>query len=90
MSSAYGRCSCCGKQGALDLHHRFHQTAWAKRLYGQLLHDHRNLQLACNDCHASHRSPLLEHWDEERFCAELGLEPRSRQAQMRRMRGDDA
>jgi hypothetical protein len=84
MSSTWGFCTCCGRPGPLDLHHRFPQVKWAVKLYGELIHDPRNLQKACNDCHASHRSTKLEHWNEREFCNALGIEPRSKTERGRR------
>lgn len=81
MSSAYGKCTCCDRVGPLDIHHKFPQTKWAKKIYGELIHAPANLQLACSDCHASHRSPKLIHWNEQEFCDALGLKPRSKVAQ---------
>lgn len=73
-------CQVCLTRKATQLHHRFSQTKWAKKLYGYLIHDPRNLMHVCADCHASHASPHLEHWDESRFCQELGIPPRSKTA----------
>lgn len=83
MSSTYGKCTCCGNVGPLDSHHKFSQTKWAKRLYGELIHAPANIQFACNGCHASHASPNLIHWSEAEFCQALGLEPRSKTARAR-------
>lgn len=80
MSSAYGKCTCCGAIGWLDAHHKFPQVKWALKLYRDLIHDHRNIQYACNGCHASHASPKLEHWSEKEFTEALGIEPRSKTA----------
>lgn len=68
----------------LQLHHRFPQVKWAKRLYGQLIHDKRNLMTVCADCHVGHASPKLVHWDEQEFCVALGIEPRSKLARGRK------
>jgi hypothetical protein len=85
MSSAFGRCTCCDKVGPLDVHHRFPQKKWALKLYGDLIHAPANQQLACSDCHASHRSTKLIHWSEAEFCEALGLEPRSKVGQIEKL-----
>lgn len=71
-------CKCCFQNKADQKHHKFSQTKWARRLYGKLLDDPRNLMDVCHDCHASHASPDLIHWDEARFCEEIGVEVRSK------------
>ena len=71
-------CECCGKNPWSDLHHRFSQTKWAKRVYGAMIHDPRNLQKVCNGCHASHANPNLERWSEKEFCDALGIEMKSK------------
>jgi rRNA maturation endonuclease Nob1 len=81
-----GICERCGKYDQLQLHHRFSQTKLNKRLYGLLIHDQRNLQKICYQCH--HNEPL-EKWTEEEFCEVLGIEPRSKAYFMRIMRTHD-
>lgn len=71
-------CEVCRKKRATQRHHKFSQTKWARKLYGDLLDDPRNLMWVCADCHASHASPDLVHWDEMGFCAALGIPPRSK------------
>lgn len=83
MSSTYGKCTCCGNVGPLDRHHVFHQVKWARALYGHLLDDPRNIQLACPDCHASHRSTKLKHFSEAEFCEAVGVEIRSKTGRVR-------
>jgi hypothetical protein len=84
MATSWGWCSCCNNRGPLDAHHQFHQVAWAKKLYGKLLNDPRNIQYACPDCHASHRSTKLIHWTEEQFCTALDIEIRSKTGKIKR------
>lgn len=74
----HGLCEACIVRPATELHHKFHQVLWAKRIYGQLLHDERNLQRVCSSCHAGHAGSGLVHWSEREFCAALGIEPRSK------------
>lgn len=76
-------CECCNKRMATQLHHRFSQTKWAKRIYKDLIHHYKNLMRVCADCHASHASPKLEHWSEEQFATALQIEPRSKTAKAR-------
>lgn len=71
-------CTVCKKRQATQRHHKFSQTKWARKLYGDLLDDPRNLMLVCADCHSSHASPDLVHWDEMEFCFMLGVDPRSK------------
>lgn len=72
-------CECCNKYKATQKHHKFHQFKWARRLYGKLLDDPRNIQYVCQHCHVGHASPDLIHWDEIEFCLELNIEPRSKE-----------
>ena len=72
-------CECCGKYDRnLERHHIFSQTVWAKKLYGKLLDDHRNILKVCNGCNGSHANPNLLHWDEMDFCRALEIQPRSK------------
>lgn len=79
------QCEVCRIRKASQLHHKFSQTKWAKKLYGDLIHDFRNITFVCADCHSSHASPDLVHWDEQTFCDALGIEPRSKTAQSKRL-----
>lgn len=75
------KCPACREYKDLymaQLHHKFPQRTWAKKLYGSLIHDERNISKVCADCHVGHRSMALEHWDEAKFCSVLGIEPRSK------------
>lgn len=72
-------CPICNKEKIfLQMHHKFSQTKWAKKLYGMLIHDARNIQYACADCHVSHASLELIIWNELEFCSALGIKPRSK------------
>jgi hypothetical protein len=75
------KCSCCGKdKWTLQQHHKFPQTLVNKKLYGDLIHHNKNIQLACDDCHVGHRSTKLIIWSEAEFCAALRIKPRSKTA----------
>lgn len=78
-------CQVCYTHPADQLHHKFSQTKWAKRLYGELIHDPRNLMQVCADCHASHASPKLVHWSEQEFCQALGIDSRSKTSQIEKL-----
>lgn len=68
-------CEKCHKRQATERHHRFSQTKINKRLYGNLIHDQRNIQAVCYDCH--HNKPV-DKWSEREFCNALGIEPRGK------------
>lgn len=78
------RCEACGVHLGVQRHHKFSQTVWARRLYGDLLDDARNIMMTCPWCHASHLSTKLVHWDERAFCDAMGIEPRSKIAHQTR------
>lgn len=71
-------CECCGIRTAEQLHHKFSQTKINKRLYSELIHHADNIQWCCADCHVSHASPNLIHWNEKQFCEHFGIDPRSK------------
>lgn len=74
-------CQACGQMKPIiqqQQHHRFRQTKWAKKLYGNLIHDSRNIMIVCADCHVGHQSTKIEFWTELEFCTALGIEPRSK------------
>lgn len=81
--SSKRRCEICWKSKRVQRHHKFSQTEWARKLYGDLLDHPFNIQMVCGDCHASHRSEKLIIWSEEAFCAALNIEPRSKLARTR-------
>lgn len=72
-------CEICNSTWEIQKHHKYPQHKWVRKLYGKLLDDPRNIQMACTNCHASHASLELIHWSEIEFCKELGIEPRSKQ-----------
>lgn len=77
------RCEVCRTKQATQMHHRLSQTKWARRLYGPLIDDCRNIQFVCTDCHSSHASSGLTHWSEQDFCNALSIEPRSKISKMK-------
>lgn len=69
-------CELCGKHIASDKHHLFSQTSWARKLYGKLIDDPRNIIHLCNGCHTTKVIPKM---NELEFCEALGIAPRSKQ-----------
>jgi hypothetical protein len=59
-------------------HHKFPQRKWARRLYGKLLDDSRNIQMVSANEHAGHNGKGLIFWTEKQFCEALGIEMRSK------------
>ena len=70
---ATGLCELCNERQATEWHHLFAQTKTAKRLYGELIHDRRNLLKVCHWCHEG-----AAHLTEREFCAVMGIETRSK------------
>lgn len=68
-------CHLCFKRQAEHQHHLFSQTKWARKLYGDLLDDKRNIMLLCSVCHLNKPIPK---WTEEQFCQALNIEMRSK------------
>lgn len=68
-------CEICGKQST-DRHHIFSQTKWARKLYGKLLDDPRNIMYLCSLCHLSKVIPKM---DEKQFCAKMDIQIRGKQ-----------
>ena len=62
-----------GQMNATEWHHLFSQTKRAKRLYGAMIHDRRNLQKLCRGCHDN-----AGHISERAFCERMGIEARSK------------
>lgn len=71
-------CEICGSRFLVGRHHKFRQDKVNRKLYPDFIDDARNIQFACVDCHASHRSPDLIMWNEFNFCEAMGIEPRSK------------
>ena len=72
-----GACEMCHEQPATEWHHLFAKTRIAKRLYGKMIHDRRNLQKLCRGCH-DHAA----HISEAEFCGRLGIETRSKSGKL--------
>lgn len=73
----------CGNP-ATQKHHKFPQARWARRLYGNLLDDDRNIEPMCADCHISHAKVSI--WRETDFCKELGIKMRSKEERFKELR----
>lgn len=71
-------CEICKKSFGLQRHHKYSQVKFARKLYGDLLDDPKNIQTVCWNCHAGHNSPGLIRWSEKEFCAALKIYPRSK------------
>ena len=71
-------CELCNGTVLIQRHHKYSQVKWARKLYGYLLDDERNIMWVCGNCHASHANPKLIHWNELDFCQALEIEPRSK------------
>jgi hypothetical protein len=76
-------CPLCHKKRLLTHHHLFSQSKVNAKLYGNLIHHPANIYLCCLDCHISKPIPKFT---EEQFCAAVGIEPRSKTAQNKRLR----
>lgn len=72
-------CEKCMRRKATEQHHLFSQTKWAKKLYGELIHDRKNIQYLCYDCH--HNKPL-DKMSELEFCKKINLEVKSKSGKM--------
>ena len=69
------KCQKCGATLWLQIHHLFPQKKWAKKLYGDLIHDPKNLQVLCYSCHLNKAPDKLT---EKEFCDRLCIEVRSK------------
>lgn len=79
-------CPLCTKRRATQWHHKFSQTKNNKKLYPDYIHKPQNLIYICAPCHMSKSVPKLT---EHEFCDIMGIEPRSKSAQIRRMREEN-
>lgn len=71
-------CEICNNTFGIQRHHKFPQRKWARKLYGALIDNPRNIQWVCSNCHASHASTDLIMWTEKDFCNALGIGIRSK------------
>ena len=74
-------CEVCHSKQASQDHHLFSQTKANKKLYGDLIHNRRNLMRICADCHLTKPIPKFT---EVEFCMVMGIRPRSKAEQFRR------
>lgn len=68
-------CQLCKKNKWEQRHHLFSQTKWARKLYGGLIDDDKNIMMLCSVCHLNKPIPK---WTERKFCESLGIEMRSK------------
>lgn len=74
-------CKVCGENRIyLQCHHLYSQTKQAKKLYGNLIHDRRNILMVCENCHMTKPIPKFT---EEEFCNAIGIKPRSKTAKFK-------
>lgn len=71
-------CECCKTNLGVQIHHKCPQRKWLKKLYGQLIHNEKNLMRVCYNCHIGNPHPKLIHWNEKQFCEALKIEMRSK------------
>lgn len=72
-------CQTCHKpKTSFQKHHKFHNVVWARKLYGDLMNDPKNIQFVCSDCNTSHAGTGLKHWTEKQFCEAMGIGMRSK------------
>jgi hypothetical protein len=69
---------------ATQIHEQYGDTKDNRRLYGRLIDDSINAKPSCAHCNVGHANVTV--WNEYEFCEALGIEPRSKVAQMRKMR----
>jgi len=84
LSKEYVRCENkkpCLNQ-ASNHHHLFIDSKMNHKLYGKLIDNDINIQLLCAYCHINAR-----HMTETEFCEKLGIEPRSKAARNKKLRG---
>lgn len=73
------RCPACKRMKTIfHKHHKFHNTKWARNVYGKLIDHCLNIDVVCADCNSSHSGIGLTHWSEREFCEALGIEMRSK------------
>lgn len=74
-------CEVCGTRQATERHHKLSQTKLYKKLYGELIHNKKNLVDICYQCHHNEAVPK---WSEKEFCDALGIQPRSKTERSRK------
>jgi len=80
MLRPHGNCPCCNKYKELTAHHKFPQSKINLKIYGELIHDYRNIQHICLDCHLSKAKGIII-WNELAFVQALDIELRSKSSQ---------
>ena len=68
-------CENCKIKIGTEKHHLFSKTKLNKKLYAEYIHDKRNIQYLCYNCH--HSKPVKKHSEKE-FCKVIGIETRSK------------
>jgi len=70
---------------ATDKHCRFPETKRNIKMYGrELIFADFNIMFTCNACNGSHAHiPKKDIWDENKFCKEAGITPRSKIAKQK-------
>lgn len=81
------QCEICKSREATEQHHMLSQSKLYKRLYGDLIHDERNIMYVCELCHKWNPVPKFT---EIEFCIALDIVPRSKSALLiwERMKGE--
>jgi hypothetical protein len=59
-------CEACNENEATEKHHKFSQTKLNRKLYPDFIHDARNIQYVCEECHKM-KSYKIENWGELKF-----------------------
>lgn len=75
---------------ATQKHHMLHNKKPWNVIYKDLINDPRNFMDVCASCNVGHNGIGLIHLDEYEFCEIMEVEPRSKQAQLRRLRDGTA
>ena len=74
------KCELCKTRPAEHRHHVYSNTRWARKTYGTLLDDRKNILNLCSICHLNKSVP---HMDENEFCEIMGIEPQSKTAKFK-------
>jgi 5-methylcytosine-specific restriction endonuclease McrA len=82
----YPWCELCGKAVSDHKHHLYSRTLKARELYGKLIDDERNIMYLCGGCHLNKSIPKFT---EVEFCEAIGIEPRSKTAQIKKLKNWD-
>ncbi len=77
MKGYYDLCPICKQKPTDTAHHMFEQYKWRKNLYPDYIHDERNLQYLCHDCHLQKKEGII-FFTEDEFCKIMGIEKRGK------------